>query len=80
VVEGREGRGMPGPTRAELERTAREQLAEPPGSLLPGWSGGLDGIGDRGGVRSPAAGQRGARPSSLRNRWQRGSSRLLGGR
>jgi len=30
VVEGREGRGMPGPTRAELERTAREQLAEPP--------------------------------------------------
>jgi hypothetical protein len=30
VVEGREGRGMPGLTRAELERTAREQLAEPP--------------------------------------------------
>ena len=26
VVEGREGRGMPGLTRAELERTAREQL------------------------------------------------------
>ena len=30
VVEGRAGRGMPGLTRAELERTAREQLAEPP--------------------------------------------------
>ncbi len=30
VVEGREGRGMPGLSRAELERTAREQLAEPP--------------------------------------------------
>jgi hypothetical protein len=30
VVEGREGRGMPGLTRAELERTTREQLAEPP--------------------------------------------------
>src|SRR5664280_2253942 len=30
VVEGREGRGMPGLTRAELERTAREQRAEPP--------------------------------------------------
>jgi hypothetical protein len=30
VVEGREGRGMPGLSRAELERTAREQLAEAP--------------------------------------------------
>jgi hypothetical protein len=30
VVEGREGRGMPGLSRAELERTTREQLAEPP--------------------------------------------------
>jgi hypothetical protein len=30
VVEGREGGGMPGLSRAELERTAREQLAEPP--------------------------------------------------
>ena len=30
VVEGREGRGMPGLSRAELERTAREQWAEPP--------------------------------------------------
>ena len=30
VVEGREGKGMPGLSRAELERTAREQLAEPP--------------------------------------------------
>jgi hypothetical protein len=30
VVEGREGRGLPGLTRAELERTAREQWAEPP--------------------------------------------------
>jgi Relaxase/Mobilisation nuclease domain len=30
VIEGREGRGMPGLSRAELERTAREQLAEPP--------------------------------------------------
>ena len=30
VVEGRDGRGMPGLTRAELERTAREQWAEPP--------------------------------------------------
>lgn len=30
VVEGRAGKGMPGLTRAELERTAREQLAEPP--------------------------------------------------
>ena len=30
VVEGRQGRGMPGLSRAELERTAREQLAEPP--------------------------------------------------
>ncbi len=30
VAEGREGRGMPGLSRAELERTAREQLAEAP--------------------------------------------------
>jgi hypothetical protein len=30
VVEGRAGRGMPGLSRAELERAAREQLAEPP--------------------------------------------------
>src|SRR5664280_1223086 len=30
VVEGRDGRGKPGLTRAELERTAREQWAEPP--------------------------------------------------
>jgi hypothetical protein len=30
VVEGRQGRGMPGLSRAELERTAREQRAEPP--------------------------------------------------
>jgi hypothetical protein len=30
VVEGRAGRGMPGLTRAELERTAREQRTEPP--------------------------------------------------
>jgi hypothetical protein len=30
VVDGRSGRGMPGLTRAELERTVREQLAEPP--------------------------------------------------
>jgi hypothetical protein len=30
VVEGRGGKGMPGLTRAELERTAREQWAEPP--------------------------------------------------
>jgi hypothetical protein len=30
VVEGREGRGLPGLSRAELERTTREQLAEPP--------------------------------------------------
>jgi hypothetical protein len=30
VVEGREDGGMPGLSRAELERTAREHLAEPP--------------------------------------------------
>jgi hypothetical protein len=30
IVEGREGKGMPGLSRAELERTEREQLAEPP--------------------------------------------------
>jgi hypothetical protein len=30
VVGGREGRGMPGLSRAELERTTREQRAEPP--------------------------------------------------
>jgi hypothetical protein len=30
VVEGRVGKGMPGLSRAELERTAREQWAEPP--------------------------------------------------
>ena len=30
VVEGREGKGMPGLSRAELERTATEHLAEPP--------------------------------------------------
>jgi len=30
VVEGRAGRGMPGMSRAELERTTREQRAEPP--------------------------------------------------
>ncbi len=34
VIEGREGRGMPGLTRAELERTAREQRAEPPRAAL----------------------------------------------
>jgi hypothetical protein len=37
VVEGREGRGMPGLTRAELERTAREHLAEPPRITLARW-------------------------------------------
>src|ERR1019366_9325397 len=31
---GREGRGMPGLTRAELERIAREQRAEPPRTIL----------------------------------------------
>ena len=30
VVEGREGKGMPGLSRAELERTVREQKHEPP--------------------------------------------------
>ena len=30
VVEGREGKGMPGLSRAERERTAKEHLAEPP--------------------------------------------------
>ncbi len=30
VIDGREGRGMRGLSRAELERTARAQLAEPP--------------------------------------------------
>jgi Relaxase/Mobilisation nuclease domain len=30
VIEGRGGKGMPGLSRAELERTAREQMAEPP--------------------------------------------------
>jgi hypothetical protein len=30
VIEGREGKGMPGLSRAELERAAREQRAEPP--------------------------------------------------
>jgi hypothetical protein len=30
VIEGREGKGMPGLSRAELERTARDQMAEPP--------------------------------------------------
>ena len=30
VVDGRVGKGMPGLSRAELERTAREQWAEPP--------------------------------------------------
>jgi hypothetical protein len=30
IVEGREGRGMPGLSRAEVERTAREKMAEPP--------------------------------------------------
>ena len=30
VIEGRQGRGMPGLSRAELEQTAREQRAEPP--------------------------------------------------
>jgi hypothetical protein len=34
VVEGREGRGMPGLSRAELERTAREQRVEPPRTSL----------------------------------------------
>jgi hypothetical protein len=34
VVEGREGRGMPGLSRAELERTSREQRAEPPRTSL----------------------------------------------
>jgi len=34
VVDGREGRGMPGLSRAELERTAREQRAEPPRTSL----------------------------------------------
>jgi hypothetical protein len=30
IVEGRDGKGMPGLSRAEFERTAREHLAEPP--------------------------------------------------
>jgi hypothetical protein len=30
VIEGRAGRGMPGLSRAELERTAKDQMAEPP--------------------------------------------------
>ena len=30
VIDGREGKGMPGLSRAELERTARAQLPEPP--------------------------------------------------
>ncbi len=34
VVDGRSGRGMPGLSRAELERTAREQRAEPPRTSL----------------------------------------------
>ena len=34
VVEGRSGRGMPGLTMAELERTARQQRAEPPRMTL----------------------------------------------
>jgi Relaxase/Mobilisation nuclease domain len=34
VGGGREGRGMPGLTRAELERTAREQRVEPPRTSL----------------------------------------------
>jgi hypothetical protein len=34
VVEGREGRGMPGLNRAELERTAREQQPESPRTAL----------------------------------------------
>ena len=34
VVEGREGKGMPGLSRAELERTARHQMAEPPRMTL----------------------------------------------
>ena len=34
VVEGREGRGMPGLSRAELEQTAREQRTEPPRTSL----------------------------------------------
>jgi len=34
IVEGREGRGMPGLTRAELERTAREERAEAPRATL----------------------------------------------
>jgi hypothetical protein len=34
VVDGRAGRGMPGLSRAELERTAREQRAEPPRTSL----------------------------------------------
>jgi hypothetical protein len=34
VVEGREGRGLPGLSRAELERTASEGLAEPPRMTL----------------------------------------------
>jgi hypothetical protein len=30
IVDGRDGKGMPGFSRAEVERTAREHLAEPP--------------------------------------------------
>jgi hypothetical protein len=30
VIEGRAGKGMPGLSRAELERTARDRMAEPP--------------------------------------------------
>ena len=30
IVEGRDGKGMPGLSRAEVERTVREHLAEPP--------------------------------------------------
>jgi hypothetical protein len=34
VIEGRQGRGMPGLSRAELERTAREERTEPPRTSL----------------------------------------------
>jgi Relaxase/Mobilisation nuclease domain len=34
LVAGREGKGMPGRSRAELERTARDQMPEPPRLIL----------------------------------------------
>ena len=81
VIEGRAGKGMPGLSRAELERTAREQMAEPPRHYpRPHGAGGIGCLQRRSGVRPAIAGERSTPPTPFRDRRERGRGRLFGRR